>query len=99
MTQLDLLSRSPVARMTDPYSSHLAAAAVTPTRAEQQRFVLAAIRRYPGRTSAELAAELHWCRHAFARRAPELRSAGLVKNGPCRACEVTGQKSLVWFVL
>ena len=68
-----LLSNSPVARAGDPRSSHEAAAQITRSglRASQQRTVLELVRKYPGRTSAELAAQSQGIdRWTAARRLP-----------------------------
>lgn len=98
--QMDLLSASPIARRDDPTTSHLAAADITRSgkRAVQQATVLALVEEHPGRTSAELAARSNRIdRWAAARRLPELRAAGLVQNGPPKACAVTGKQALTWF--
>jgi hypothetical protein len=36
-------------------------------------------------------------RYVPSRRLPELRGAGLVKNGRSRVCAVTGRLSVTWF--
>lgn len=98
--QLDLLSRSPIARSRDPQTSHDAAITITGSgaRANQQRHVLYAVRRYPGLTSSELARAMGADRYMVARRLPELRAAGLVKNWEPRRCRVSGQKAMIWVV-
>jgi hypothetical protein len=69
------------------------------TRDTQAQRVLQAVRRWPGRTSAELA-ELISCypydRYVVARRLPELEFLGLVKKGPSKKCSITGHRSLTW---
>ncbi len=113
--QLDfsLLSNIPVARRTDPITSHLAAKKITTdgTRASQQAAVHSWVRTYPGHTAQELA-EL--ClgnggsldRYVFGRRLSEIacdhlrngeKVAPLVKRGPKRICMVTGQTALTWW--
>ena len=70
----------PRARISDARSSHEAAAEMERTgraKAQAER-VLAAVRRYPGSTSAELAKSAHIERYAVARRLPELAKAGLI---------------------
>ncbi len=97
MNQQDLLSDVPTARNTDPATSHIAAAKATRTnRAAQQHKVLAVVEKYPNRTSAEIAVLAGMERHIPARRLPELRQAGLVKNGERRVCTATGNPSMVW---
>lgn len=84
--------RPPRARRADPDSSHEAADALEASgRAEiQMQAVLAGVRRFPGRSSRQLADLLdapyglsddEWY-HAIARRLPELRQRGfVVRNG------------------
>lgn len=93
---LDFDARS---RATDPITSHIAAAHVTSngTAKAQRELCLAAVRLNPGATSAELAAAIDCERHIPARRLPELRDKGLVKNGDIRICRITGSKSLTWW--
>lgn len=92
------LSRSPAAATADPITSHLAAEAVTQSglRDRQALQVLEAVRRFPGKTSRELAAASGLDRHMCGRRLGELRSSGLVRNGETRVCAVSGMKSLTW---
>lgn len=88
----------PVARRTDPATSHAAAARVTAdgSRAVQTAACLDAVRRWPGCTSAELAVRMGVSRYMPARRLPELRSAGKVANGVARECSVTRRAALTW---
>lgn len=99
--QLDLLSDVPIARRHDPSTSHEAAEHVTKngSRARQQNAVMSLVRAMPGRTSAELADHpaIPVDRWTAARRLPELRAAGLVRNGEKRVCGVTGLKALTWW--
>lgn len=92
------LSESPIAATRDPWTSHAAAREVTRSgaRAIQQNVCLGAVRLWPGCTSAELARHIHSDRWLAARRLPELRAAGLIKNGAARQCEVTGRMCLTW---
>ena len=101
MKQHDLLDDQPIARNTDPVTSHQAAAELTQsgTRAAQQHAVLEAVKKFPLRTSAEIAEAAGIDRYAAARRLPELRNSGLVRNGTeSRRCGVTGKRAMVWFV-
>lgn len=94
---------APRAANTDPETSHLAAERIKATGAlgEQQRRVLELVRKFPGMTSAELAAHIdavNWKdhRHMVARRLPEL--AGVhISRGEARACRVTGSKCVTWW--
>jgi hypothetical protein len=100
----DLLSNAPIARRFDPSTSHEAAEHITKngSRARQQNAVLDLVKRFPGHTSAELAAKSDLedgglDRATVARRLPELRKAHLVKNGWDRACTVTHHKGMSWY--
>ncbi len=107
--QLDLLAPAPPstwalpklprARRSNPTSSHEAADFVERTGLAQQQAAraLSAVRAYPGRTSQELATLSQLDRYELARRLPELRVAGQVRNGVKRQCTVTGQQALEWW--
>lgn len=51
----DALDFGPLARRSDPPSSHAAADQIEPDTARQRQLVLAAINAHPGRTAKELA--------------------------------------------
>lgn len=97
-TQLDSDAKH-MARTTDPVTSHLAAEQVTASGVAkaQRELCLAAVKELPGSTSAELAAAIDCERHIPARRLPELRDKGLVKNGAIRVCRITGSQCLTWW--
>lgn len=88
----------PAAAHADPLTSHEAAAKVNESgdRAAQCQRVLAMVKQLPGATSKELAKRFKVDRHMVGRRLPDLRSMGLVKNGPARACKVNGNKAVTW---
>src|SRR5690606_10155379 len=90
--------QTPIARRTDPESSHLAAEHVTRSgaRAHQQAQAVAAVRAYPGCTSFELATRTDLDRYMLARRLPECVTAGAVRKGPAKRCSVTGRQALTW---
>lgn len=100
MTQLTLLSDTPIARRRDPDTSKQAAAEITASgaRARQQTMTLGAVKTWNGSTSAELGQRLGWDRFTTARRLPELRAQGFVENGEPRPCTVTGKQSLTWWI-
>lgn len=91
--------QTPIARRTDPESSHLAAEHVTRSgaRAHQQAQAIAAVRAYPGMTSFELAMRTDLDRYMLARRLPEVVCAGLVRKGDSKRCSVTGRLALTWW--
>ena len=103
-SQLALDIRPP-ARRTDPETSRLSAADLVATHQLNQQCgtVLHALRRYPHRTSAELARDAGLDRHMTARRLSDLREAGYAQE--CRhldgsplkvPCRVTRKRALTW---
>lgn len=101
-----LLADTPRARREDPETSHQAAESVRSSGALgwQQQLVLEAVKRHPGRTSAELGAAIAedrsedvvvW-RYRAARRLPELQPVH-VRRGPPRECRQTGRPAGTWF--
>jgi hypothetical protein len=90
---------TPIARNTDPESSHLAAAEITGSgkRRAQQDQTIAAVRKYPGRTSQELANLTGLDRYMLARRLPECVTAGAIKKGALIECTVTRKKAIAWW--
>lgn len=96
MTQLSLFS--PIARNTDPVTSHLAAQEVTREgiRGKQALIVLEAVRRYPGRTSMELSRLCELDRYQISRRLADLEHAGEVEKGEARMCDIAGRLAVTW---
>ena len=99
-------------RRTDPGTSAEAARemVVSGKLGEQQIAVLDAVRRWPGRTSAELAAFMGVGRQMPARRLPELEAAGRVVDGEgvvlvpgkiskgmARGCGECGRRCVTWW--
>lgn len=104
MTQLSLTT--PIARSSDPTSSHAAAAAITRdgTRGEQAAQVLAALLRHPGMTSRELAHLAGLDRYVVARRLPELAQATPPRarkgeGADARYCQRSGRLACTWWAL
>ena len=87
------------ARRTDPSTSHDAALDVEVNgHADTHRdLCLAAVRRRPGQTGAEIAVAACLERHEASRRLPELRGVGLVRNGDSRVCVVCGTRQMTWW--
>lgn len=90
----------PMARAAnaDPVTSDMAAERIEASgrATAQRRAVMAAVLAHPGCTSAELAGFARMDRHAAARRLPELRKAGLVRNPGRRTCSVAGILAVTW---
>ncbi len=95
------------ARTTDPDSSHHAARKMIDSGglARQAGIVLAAVRRNPRRTSAELADHCELDRYQIARRLPELEAQGLVEKVHLqgtilmRHCMATGSLAATWLAI
>ncbi len=97
MIQQDLLSDQPIARNTDPATSHKAADEITKSgkRATQQNQILEALATFQNCTSAELAQHMGLDRYIVARRLPELRPKHVL-SGNARKCKVTGKSAMTW---
>lgn len=88
----------PLARRTDPESSHIAARSMVASGAlsDQQRISVALVRAYPNHTSDELAALGTLDRYQLARRLPEVERLGFVERGAIRKSNTTGRPSCTW---
>jgi len=84
------------ARRNDPDTSKEAGEKVEASgKAERQRReILAGVTRHPGRTTDELAKLLGMDRYDAARRAPEVKRAGLIRYGEKRRSEVSGNNAV-----
>ena len=82
-------------RRCDPPTSALAGRhAQTCGCAKRHRdLCLAVAKRQPGLTAREIEARIGIKAH---KRLPELRADKLVRNGPCRACTVSGRRAMTW---
>lgn len=96
-TQLGMFASTPASRSTDPSSSHAAESELNRTgqRASQQHRVLSMVRRWPGRTSRELAALANVDRYMVARRLPEL-APHKIQRGAMKLCQVSKRKAVTW---
>lgn len=95
-----LTIQTPASRAADPETSYLAERHINSSglRGHQQRQAAAAVRCYPGRTSAELAEMTGIDRHRLAKRLPEAETAGAVRRGDKRQCSVSHLMAIVWNV-
>lgn len=91
--------QTPASRASDPNSSHEAADHITTTgiRAAQQKLATTAVEGYPGLTSLELGRRTGICRFTLARRLPECRTAGTVRQGQERRCSISGRTAVTWW--
>lgn len=96
---------APLARHTDPETSHEAAKRMARSgRAKAHAAVaLAIVHRAPGRTYQELWAEATDAEREtlgdaveLMRRLGDLRRAGTVSNGVARVCRVKGNRMMTW---
>ncbi len=93
-------NREPIAANVDPITSHIAAQQITQSgaRDSQKRKVLDALRKYPNKTSAELALAAAMDRYLVAKRLPDLMHDGLVEQGSIRTCRISGRPAVTWRV-
>ena len=97
----------PMARNTDPKTSHDAAEQHAPKLSERRKQTLILVFNYPARTSGELARlfyqrygdtiPLRVCAETAHKRLPELEKLGLVERGKERICSDSGYKSVTWY--
>lgn len=90
---------SATARISDPITSHLAAADHTASgkRGKHIGIVIDAVRRYPGKTSAELVLLCGLERHEVARRTSDAARCGAVRKGEIRRCNISGRSAVTWW--
>ncbi len=88
---------APLARTTDPGTSHAAAREIVPHLAGLRLAAVEAVGRHPGLTATELSrAEGITDPRVLNRRLGECESMGLVRRGPARVCSVTGRSAATW---
>ncbi len=104
MTNLfdDFTDSPPIARTTDPETSHVAAENITNsgTRARHAAKILAAIVANPGSTCGELAELTGLHRSAVSKRLPDLNKAARIFTtgaSGARVCKVQKTRQLVWY--
>lgn len=90
--------RPAASRSSDPDTSRQAAAelAASGVQGKQAQAVLDAVRKWTGRTSAELAQLAGLDRYAVARRLPELERADVVRKCPPRKCAIQHRAATTW---
>lgn len=87
----------PVARRTDPDTSHYAARSMVGEAAAQRLRVLDALRRRPaGMTCADVDLFIGWRETTASRRMPELLKLGLVIDSGLRRDTPSGRSAIVW---
>jgi DNA-binding MarR family transcriptional regulator len=89
---------SPMAHRADPLTSFVAGERFERSGRlrGQMLLVLLALRKWPGKTSAELAQLAGLDHHAVARWLPNLASPGLAERGPERECQVCQAPCITW---
>lgn len=90
---------SPAARTADPITSQLAADEHTASgkRGRHIGIVIDAVRRHPGKTSAELAPLCALERHEVARRTSDAERCGAIRKGQIRRCDTSGRSAVTWW--
>jgi hypothetical protein len=90
----------PIARDRDSVTSFKAAERVVRSGwlKGQMKLVLMGVKRWPDKTSAELAVLIGVNRYDTARRLPALQHRGLVKKGPSRLCSACGSECVIWYL-
>jgi hypothetical protein len=98
MNQLSLI---PASHRNDPWTSDVAEEEITASgaRARQQEIALGVVIQHPGCTSLELAEYCSLDRYQLAKRLPEIRRQGKVKNGMKRMCRVGNRPAVTWWVV
>ena len=109
-----LVVDAPASRHTDPRTSHQAEARLRKSGelGAQQRLVLEAVKRWPGKTAVELAALIAQdhsierdsaqgmrLRFTVSRRIPELIKADLVRRGRPRECTVNRSSQNIYYAV
>jgi hypothetical protein len=92
-------NRSPLARSSDPVSSHLTAEEVTRSgrRDNQKHKLIEWLRRQTQpMTLAEIAVSSGMERHAVARRLPDCERGGPVERCGMRECGAAGRPAITW---
>lgn len=93
---------NPIARNTDPATSHIAAARITDSGKRLTKAQIAAglVRDYPGSTYTELwshASMLAFLSpEALMKRLNDARAKGWIRTGSPRRCSVTGNQAATW---
>ena len=92
---------NPLARRTDPQTSHAAAREYRDSGklSESKAEVLDAVRNHGGCTAVELAAKAGLDRYETSRRLADLKNARLVRLGGSRVCEVNKRKMETWWAV
>jgi predicted transcriptional regulator len=97
MSHRDLFDIEPLARRTDPETSHEAAERMKPLAPRDRLAVLLAHWTKPdGMTDFELAASLGRQQTSVGKRRGELRDAGLITDAEIRRKSPSGSTAIVW---
>lgn len=105
--QLDLIpppvpwwkATTPVARNTDPDTSHEAAESMQDAAGKQQAAILEALRDNGPMNHSQLDKSLGWPAHTSNRRLPELRRLGLVERTGATTLTASGRRAYEYRVV
>lgn len=84
-------------RATDPDTSRLAAHRAVQGKQRLVDKIGAAVRKWPGRTTSELANKLNIEHHKVHKRMADAERAGLIRRGMSRVCHVKSSMCLTWY--
>lgn len=88
----------PLARSTDPATSHEAASRIVPHLQKLHRWTIECVTESPGQTQAELGRK--YCPNdprKIGRRLVEVERKGFIRRGESRRCSVSGHTAATWF--
>lgn len=90
----------PLARNTDPSTSHEAAAYMKRGKRlpEQRDCVARIVEMHPGHTASELSQFCYLDRYQIQRRLSEL-TGSRVRKGDARRCSMTGRSAVTWYAV
>lgn len=88
---------TPLARKTDPATSHKAAAGAARFAGGHRARVLADIKANPGSTASEIGDRIGLTNVQVCRRLPELVSSGEIRKGDDRASRLTGSDETTYY--
>ena len=96
---MSITIETPNSRNTDPETSHLAGQEITASGKRQSQIIKVAqiVELAPGLTSRELSRVSPMDRYTIARRLTDAETAGKVKRGNVRQCQIANRKALTWW--
>ena len=88
----------PLARRTDPHTSHRAAEEIRPAVSRLEKWASMMVAQNPGHTAMELARLLKLADpRMIGRRLCGAERKGLIRRGKARVCQETGRTAFEWY--